>query len=102
MMLDPAMDKPIADRCMVVAQQDIDVLEKVEPTFTPVTNTKEFLVPADEPCIRYRKLLSGWEKKGWKIDSDAVSEASGKTAYAIPSPLRKKQTGWVIDEIPTS
>ena len=45
-----------------------------------------------------RKLLSGWEKKGWKIDSDA-GEASGKTAYAIPSPLRKKQTGWVIDEI---
>ena len=28
MMLDPAMDKPIADRCMAVAQQDIDVLEK--------------------------------------------------------------------------
>jgi hypothetical protein len=102
MMLDPAMDKPIADRCMVVAQQDIDVLEKVEPSFTPVSNTKEFLVPADEPCIRYRKLLSGWEKKGWKIDSDAVSEASGKIAYAIPSPLRKKQKGWVIDKIPLS
>ena len=102
MMLDPAMDKPIADRCMVVAQQDIDVLEKVEPSFTPVSNTKEFLVPADEPCIRYRKLLSGWEKKGWKIDSDAVTEASGKIAYAIPSPLRKKQKGWVIDKIPLS
>ena len=102
MMLDPDMDKPIADRCMVVAQQDIDVLEKVEPSFTPVSNTKEFLVPADEPCIRYRKLLSGWEKKGWKIDSDAVTEASGKIAYAIPSPLRKKQKGWVIDKIPLS
>ena len=100
MMLDPAMDKPIADRCMVVAQQDIDVLEKVEPSFTPVSNTKEFLVPADEPCIKYRKLLSGWEKKGWKINSDAISEASGKIAYAIPSPLRKKQKGWVIDKIP--
>ena len=60
MMLDPNMDKPIADRCMAIAQQDITVLEQLEPVLTPSSNTKEFLVPADEPCIKYRKLLSGW------------------------------------------
>ena len=47
MMLDPAMDKPIADRCMVVAQQDIDVLEKVEPSFTPVSYTHLTLPTSD-------------------------------------------------------
>jgi len=97
------MKKNLLFRCAKLStliSEDIDVLEKVEPSFTPASNTKEFLVPADEPCIKYRKLLSGWEKKGWKINSDAVKEASGKIAYAIPSPLRKKQKGWVIDQIP--
>ena len=100
MMLDPNMDKPIADRCMVIAQQDITVLEQLEPVLTPSSNTKEFLVPADEPCIKYRKLLSGWEKKGWKIDTNAVQNEQGKKAFAIPSPERKKQKGWVLDKIP--
>ena len=35
MMLDANMDKPIADRCMVIAQQDITVLEQLEPVLTP-------------------------------------------------------------------
>jgi len=100
MMLDPNMDKPIADRCMAIAQQDITVLEQLEPVLTPSSNTKEFLVPADEPCIKYRKLLSGWEKNGWKIDTKAVQNEQGKKAFAIPSPERKKQKGWVLDKIP--
>ena len=100
MMLDPNMDKPIADRCMAIAQQDITVLEQLEPVLTPSSNTKEFLVPADEPCIKYRKLLSGWEKNGWKIDTKAVQNEQGKKAFAIPSPERKKQKGWGLDKIP--
>ena len=102
MMLDPNMDKPIADRCMVIAQQDITVLEQLEPVLTPSSNTKEFLVAADEPCIKYRKLLSGWQKKGWKINTEAVKQDVGKKAFAIPSPERKNQKGWVLDKIPLS
>ena len=102
MMLDENMDKMIGDRCMVIARQDIVILEKLNPVLTPDTNTKEFLVPADEPCIKYRKLLDGWKKKGWKIDSRKVDANIGKKAYAIPSPGRNKQKGWVLDKIPLS
>ena len=102
MMLDENMDQAIADRCMVIARQDIAILEKLNPVLTPASNTKEFLVPADEPCIRYRKLLDGWKKKGWKIDSKKVDANNGKKAYVIPSPGRNKQKGWVLDKIPLS
>jgi hypothetical protein len=102
MMLDPNMDKPIADRCMVIAKQDIVILEQLDPVLTPQFNTKEFLVPSDEPSIKYRKLLSGWKKKGWKIDTNELTTNQGKKAYAIPSPARKTQKGWVLDKIPLS
>ena len=87
---------------MVIAEHDITVLEQLEPVLTPSSNTKEFLVPADEPCIKYRKLLSGWQKKGWKINTEAVKQDTSKKAFAIPSPERKKQKGWVLDKIPLS
>ena len=102
MMLDANMDKTIADRCMTIARQDIELLEQLNPVLTPDTNSKELLVPADEPCIKYRKLLDGWKKKGWKIDSNEVNKHLGKKAFVIPSPDRKKQKGWVLDTVPLS
>ena len=101
-MLDANMDKVIADRCMTIARQDIELLEQLNPVLTPDTNSKELLVPADEPCIKYRKLLDGWKKKGWKIDSNEVNKHIGKKAFVIPSPDRKKQKGWVLDTVPLS
>jgi hypothetical protein len=102
MMLDANMDKVIADRCMVIAKQDIVILEQLDPVLTPATNSKELLVPADEPCIKYRKLLKVWKKKGWKIDSNAVNKHLGKKAFVIPSPDRNQQKGWVLDTVPLS
>ena len=48
------------------------------------------------------KLLNGWKKKGWKIDTTELTTNLGKKAYAIPSPARKKQKGWVLDKVPLS
>ena len=48
------------------------------------------------------KWIDNWKKKGWKIDTNELTTNKGKKAYAIPSPARKTQKGWVLDKVPLS
>jgi phenylpropionate dioxygenase-like ring-hydroxylating dioxygenase large terminal subunit len=98
--LDAEMDNRVGDRNWMVAEQDIGVLTKLEPRQTPDTNTREFMVPADEPILRYRQKLAEFEVRGWRIDTPAVDRDRLKVAYAIPSPARRSAKGWVLDPIP--
>jgi phenylpropionate dioxygenase-like ring-hydroxylating dioxygenase large terminal subunit len=98
--LEPDMDKKVNDMNWMVASQDIDVLGDLHPVITPPTNTKEFMVPADEPILRYREKLKEFEARGWRIDSDQVSRDRNKAAYAVPSPARRGSRGWVLDSVP--
>ena len=54
----------------------------------------------DKPIKRYRELLDQWEKKGWRINSKLVNQNKLSHAYAIPSPERSNNKGWVVDSIP--
>jgi predicted pyridoxine 5'-phosphate oxidase superfamily flavin-nucleotide-binding protein len=72
----------------------------LNPTVTPPTNTKEFMVPADKTILMYREKLAEWDSNGWRIDSGTVNCNRKKIAYAIPSPARRRHKGWVIDPIP--
>jgi hypothetical protein len=58
------------------------------------------MLPADKPILLYREKLKEWEALGWRMDIDTIAATQGKTAYAIPSPQRRAQKGWVIDPIP--
>ena len=58
------------------------------------------MMPADKCILMYRESLKEWENKGWKIDSEEVARTDGRVAYAIPSPARREQKGWVLDPIP--
>ncbi|MGI9309339.1 MAG: Rieske 2Fe-2S domain-containing protein [Gammaproteobacteria bacterium] len=100
-MLDPAQDGPIHARNKVIAQQDIDILGDVYPTQTPMSNTKEVLMPADKAIVAYRDWLEKFDNNGWRIDVEEFHKRSGKeTAFAIPSPARRKSKNWVLEEIP--
>jgi phenylpropionate dioxygenase-like ring-hydroxylating dioxygenase large terminal subunit len=100
-MLEPENDGPIHARNKVIAQQDIDVLNEVYPTQTPISNTKECLVPADKAIVAYRDWLAKFDEKGWRIDWEKFQERNGKsTAFAIPSPGRRASGNWVLEEIP--
>ena len=100
-MLEPEHDGPIHARNKAIAQQDIDILNDVYPERTPISNTKEVLVPADKAIGAYRDWLSEFDNRGWRIDVDAFRDTSGKgIAYAIPSPARRTSGNWVVDEIP--
>jgi len=98
--LEEKHDAYMIERNQYVANQDKVVIEDLHPVLTPPTNTKEFMLPADKVILMYRDKLREWDAKGWRIDADEVERNRLKVAYAIPSPARKKQKGWVLDSIP--
>jgi Vanillate O-demethylase oxygenase C-terminal domain len=98
--LEPEMDQKVNDRNWMIAEQDIKVLSELEPPLTPPTNTKEFMVPADEPILRYRRKLREWEQRGWRIDMAELNRTRSRVAYAVPGPERRHHKGWVIDPVP--
>ncbi len=93
-------DERIRKRCLAIAQQDIEVLDEVDPILTPESTTKEVLMPADKIVVAYRDCLKGWENQGWRIDTDELNRNRGKVAYAIPGPDRRTSGNWVLDPIP--
>jgi hypothetical protein len=99
-LLEPENDQRMMDRNQYVTFQDRDVLLALNPLTSTSATTKEFLVPADKCVGRYRQLLKRWESRGWRIDTDAVERNRKRVAYAIPSPGRQQQKGWVLDQVP--
>lgn len=99
--LEPKSDAYVIERNQYVADQDVKIITTLHPVMTPDTNTKEFMLPADKCILLYRESQKMWEQKGWRIDVDEVNRNRGKVAYAIPSPARREQKGWVLDAIPT-
>jgi phenylpropionate dioxygenase-like ring-hydroxylating dioxygenase large terminal subunit len=98
--LEPEMDDKVNGMNWNIASQDITVLERLQPMLTPPTNTKEFMVPADEPILRYREKLKEWDALGWRIDTEEVARTRKRVAYAIPSPGRRRMKGWILDAVP--
>ena len=97
---DSKFDENVKERNQYVADQDKVVIEDLRPVLTPDTNTKEFMLPADKCILLYRESLKEWEANGWRIDQEAVDATKNRVSYAIPSPARHKQKGWVMDAIP--
>lgn len=95
-------DKTVNKRNMVVASQDIVVVSRLQPVLTPPSRTKELLMPHDKAILQYRDKLDEFEGRGWKIDLDRVNaaRAKGEVVYAIPSPARRQDKGWVLDPVP--
>ena len=99
-LLDEKMDDMIMERNMAVANQDIALLNELKPVITPPTLTKEIFVPADLIIGEYRSSLEEFTNKGYKIDVQKMRETEDQTAYAIPSPARRKEKSWVLDPVP--
>jgi len=100
--LEPERDEPIVQRCLAIAGQDIVVLEKMAPIKTPRSITKEVMMPADAPIVKYREYLQRWDEKGWRIDVKELrrERQENDIAFAIPSPARRTSKNWVLDEVP--
>ena len=100
-LLDPKNDGPIHARNKVVAKQDIDILSVLYPERTPLSTTKEVLMPADKAIVAYRSWLEKFDDMGWRIDINEFNRRNGKdAAFAIPSPARRTSGNWVVEALP--
>lgn len=100
-LLEPENDGPIHARNKVIAQQDIDILLDVYPKRTPISNTKEVLMPADKAIAAYRDWLAKFDDMGWRIDWESFRKRNDTdTGFAIPSPERRRSGNWVLEEVP--
>jgi len=96
------LDKKVNERNMVIASQDIKVMNNVRPRQTPPSRSKELMMPADKCLLQYRDKLDEFEARGWRLDMAAIraAQASGDTIFAIPCPARRDINTWVLDEVP--
>ena len=100
MMLEPEKDEAVNKQNWNIVQQDLKVLAALHPVITPPTNTKEYMMPADKVILMYREKLQEWDELGWRLDTDAINASADRIAFAIPSPARREQKGWVLDTVP--
>ena len=85
--LDPSKDGPIHARNKIIAGQDIQILDTLDPIRTPISNTKEVLMPADGPIAAYRDWLARFDEKGWHIAWDEFARRKGHdTTFCYPQP----------------
>ncbi len=96
------LDKKVNERNMMVASQDIVVVNKLAPRLTPPSTTKELLMPHDKCIVEYREKLDDFTGRGWRIDMMQLkaAHARGNVTYAIPSPARRETRAWVLDTTP--
>ena len=72
--LDPKNNQAIHARNAVIAGQDIQILDDLNPTRTPLSPTKEVLMPADKAIVAYRDWLEKFDDMGWRIDMDEFAK----------------------------
>ncbi len=99
-MLEPENDNRLVNINLIVAKEDIDILEALDPVGTPDNPTEEVLVPSDGAVLSYRTFLKQWKDKGWRIDIDTQQAKRKNKAYAIPCPARRTTGNWVLDPVP--
>jgi phenylpropionate dioxygenase-like ring-hydroxylating dioxygenase large terminal subunit len=99
-LLEPEHDDRIAKVNLIIAQEDIDILQELDPVRTPDSPSEELLVRSDGAVVRYREWLKEWTEKGWRIDIKSLREQRGDRAFAVPCPARRTSKGWVQKPVP--
>jgi phenylpropionate dioxygenase-like ring-hydroxylating dioxygenase large terminal subunit len=93
-------DKRVEELTLQIVNEDMALLENLNPVRTPDTNNKEILLPSDHAVFRYREHCKEWENRGWRIDMKALKAKQGDVAFAIPCPARRESGNWVLDSVP--
>jgi phenylpropionate dioxygenase-like ring-hydroxylating dioxygenase large terminal subunit len=96
------LDAMVNERNLVTLRQDIAVMEPLRPRRTPITMSRELLMPHDRVIVQYREKLEEFTRRGWRIDESALrrAEEAGNVIHAIPSPARRETKSWVLEPVP--
>lgn len=99
--LDEQYDKNFSERIDVALEEDRIVVEKLDPAIATDEEDGEFIVPADDIIMDYRRARRDWQQRGWRMDLQTMRENHGRIAYAIPGPARRKRKdNWAITPVP--
>ncbi|MDP6437197.1 MAG: aromatic ring-hydroxylating dioxygenase subunit alpha [Gammaproteobacteria bacterium] len=99
-MMEPENDQKLIDINLRIAQEDIDILESLDPVRTPESTSKEMLTEVDKPIYRYRDYLKEWDDKGWRIDWQEFVAKRGNVAMTVACPARRTEKNWILDTVP--
>lgn len=94
-------DEGIRETNLQFAWEDRVVVEELQPATPSSFKSTDLLGPEERILLEYRKSLQGWDRKGWRIDSEQVLRDQAEVAYAIPCPARRTDTAWVLPAVPT-
>ena len=92
-------DEVARKRVHQVYVEDAEIINHVAPLESPDVGAVELLLESDKHIIEFRKRAAACEARGWRIDVNQQT-ADQKMIYAIPSPARERESGWIIKPIP--
>lgn len=98
--VDVASDKEIMAMSEAIAMEDVQIVEGITPIITPEDMSGEVMLVSDKAIMVYRSFISNWKERGWRIDSASLNRESANKVFAIPSPGRRCQDGWVFEAVP--
>jgi nitrite reductase/ring-hydroxylating ferredoxin subunit len=99
--LDPEMDERFLERMGIAVEEDRIVVEKLDPPISSKEAIGEFIVPADDVLMTYRRRLAEWQGNGWRMNLEEMARNRNRVAYAIPGPARREHPQeWAITPIP--
>ncbi len=82
-------------------REDLGVVEKIKPVFTPLSLSHEFLTETDRMEVAFRKTVWRLARRGWEIDVERFEEESKRRVLVIPSPARRQDPkNWVHKTVP--
>ena len=81
--------------------EDLGIVEKVKPVFTPPSLSDEFLTETDGMEVAFRKKVWELSAKGWEVDIEQFERLSKDHVRVIPSPARRQDPkNWVHRTVP--
>jgi phenylpropionate dioxygenase-like ring-hydroxylating dioxygenase large terminal subunit len=99
--LDPELDKIFLERMGIAVEEDRIVIEKLDPVIPSKEAIGEFIIPADDVLMTYRRRLTEYQANGWRMNLEEIERNRGRVAYAIPSPARRDhKQEWAITPVP--
>jgi phenylpropionate dioxygenase-like ring-hydroxylating dioxygenase large terminal subunit len=100
-LLEPEHDAERMAGILLAVEEDLRVVEKVEPKLTPRSLTDEFLTETDGMEVAFRKTVARYAAAGNEIDVDRFEQLRRRQVLVIPSPGRREDpSNWVHATVP--
>ena len=100
-LLEPEHDAEREAGIQQAVREDLRVVEKIKPVFTPPSASEEFLTETGGMELAFRKKVWELSARGWEIDIDAFERMSREHVLVIPSPARREDPkNWVHKTVP--